>query len=362
MSEGNTEKTFAEQAPEAVVQTKRSFSIIWVVPIIALLIGGWLTFKAMTEKGPEITITFETAEGLEAGAHRLSVRLPGAATLFSEVITIAPGEQASLPAAVPDRGLAISGRVLSGATYQPLAGARVTCEPGSPNQFRKPQRLARLQTAVSDADGVFLLEGLDPGRCRAVVKAPGFAAWRLDDVQPDEVGADLGDIELDHGMTVVGRVLDRSNRPQAGISVEITEDAAYAYFAETTVRTDHDGWFVGAVAVLCLLGTVAGLSLMYGVSMLMLRRWRAEARTVRRSFTSDWTFLWLLWLAGLTGFVIELALYLPTPPVWGYLGFLIHVAIAMELVLLVPFTKFAHVIYRPVSLFLGSLAAQRKAT
>ena len=32
------------------------------------------------------------AEGLEAGAHRLSVRLPGAATLFSEVITIAPDE------------------------------------------------------------------------------------------------------------------------------------------------------------------------------------------------------------------------------------------------------------------------------
>jgi nitrate reductase gamma subunit len=40
----------------------------------------------------------------------------------------------------------------------------------------------------------------------------------------------------------------------------------------------------------------------------------------------------------------------------------VHVGIAMELVLLVPFTKFAHVIYRPVSLFLGSLAAQRKAT
>ena len=52
MSEGNSEKKLAEQAPEAVVQTKRSFSIIWVVPIIALLIGGWLTFKAMTEKGP----------------------------------------------------------------------------------------------------------------------------------------------------------------------------------------------------------------------------------------------------------------------------------------------------------------------
>ena len=74
MSEGTSEKKHAEQAPEAVVQTKRSFSIIWVVPIIALLIGGWLTFKAMTEKGPVITITFETAEGLEAGKTKIKFK------------------------------------------------------------------------------------------------------------------------------------------------------------------------------------------------------------------------------------------------------------------------------------------------
>ena len=67
MSEGDSGMKHVERAPEAQVQTKRSFSIIWVVPIIALLIGGWLTFKAMSEKGPEITITFDTADGLVAG-------------------------------------------------------------------------------------------------------------------------------------------------------------------------------------------------------------------------------------------------------------------------------------------------------
>ncbi len=110
-----------------------------------------------------------------------------------------------------------------------------------------------------------------------------------------------------------------------------------------------------------LLGTIAGILLVYGVTMLMLRRYRREARTVRRSFSSDWMFLWLLWIAGVTGFVIELALYLPAAPMWGYALFLVHVGIAMELVLLVPFTKFAHVVYRPVSLFLGALAEKRKA-
>jgi len=66
MNEGDSGMNHVERAPEAQVQTKRSFSIIWVVPIIALLIGGWLTFKAMSEKGPEITISFETADGLVA--------------------------------------------------------------------------------------------------------------------------------------------------------------------------------------------------------------------------------------------------------------------------------------------------------
>jgi len=111
-----------------------------------------------------------------------------------------------------------------------------------------------------------------------------------------------------------------------------------------------------------LLGTVAGFVMMYGASMLMIRRWRKEGRTVRYSFTSDWMFLWLLWLAGLTGFVIELALYLPEPVWWGYALFLVHVAVAMELVLLVPFTKFAHAVYRPVSLFFGSLSESGKGT
>jgi paraquat-inducible protein B len=66
MSEQNLHGSQDEQAPQAQLIAKRSFSIIWVVPIVALLIGGWLAYKAWSEQGPIITITFETAEGLEA--------------------------------------------------------------------------------------------------------------------------------------------------------------------------------------------------------------------------------------------------------------------------------------------------------
>jgi hypothetical protein len=90
---------------------------------------------------------------------------------------------------------------------------------------------------------VFLLEGLDRGPCRAIVRGAGYATWRLDGVEPDETGFDIGDVELDTGMTIVGRVIDRGNRPITGAVVDVREDAPYAYFSETTVRTDHDGYF-----------------------------------------------------------------------------------------------------------------------
>jgi paraquat-inducible protein B len=74
MSEGNSEINPVEKAPEAQVQTKRTFSIVWVVPVIALLIGGWLAYKAWSEKGPEITITYEFADGLEANKTKIKYK------------------------------------------------------------------------------------------------------------------------------------------------------------------------------------------------------------------------------------------------------------------------------------------------
>jgi protocatechuate 3,4-dioxygenase beta subunit len=183
------------------------------------------------------------ASGLEAGTYSLSVRLPGSATSTSDRVEVALGEELILAPIVPERGLAIAGRVLDAETLQPVAGARVKCEPGSPAVFRAPQMLGDVPTTLTDTDGMFLLEGLDAGPCRAIITASGFAAWRLDGVEPDDIGYDIGDVELDAGMTIVGQVYDRMDRPVTGAVVEITEAAAYAYFAETKVRTDHDGYF-----------------------------------------------------------------------------------------------------------------------
>jgi ferredoxin len=111
-----------------------------------------------------------------------------------------------------------------------------------------------------------------------------------------------------------------------------------------------------------LLGTVAGIMLVYGTTVMIVDRLRASRSSVARSAAADWTLLALLWITGVTGFVLELALYLPEPPTWGYWFFLFHVAVAMELVLLAPFMKLAHAVYRPVALFFLALAREPRET
>ncbi|MCM2265788.1 MAG: MlaD family protein [Desulfuromonadales bacterium] len=64
----------AQHAATARVKPGRSFSIIWLVPLVALLIGGWLAFKAFQEKGPTVSITFVSAEGLEAGKTKIKYK------------------------------------------------------------------------------------------------------------------------------------------------------------------------------------------------------------------------------------------------------------------------------------------------
>ena len=74
MNEHGESHEYFANAAEAVVREKKSFSIVWIVPIVALLIGGWLVYKAISEKGATVTISFKSAEGLEAGKTKIKYK------------------------------------------------------------------------------------------------------------------------------------------------------------------------------------------------------------------------------------------------------------------------------------------------
>ena len=109
-----------------------------------------------------------------------------------------------------------------------------------------------------------------------------------------------------------------------------------------------------------ILGTLAGLLMMYGTTVVMVYRWTKRDDSTRDSHFSDWTFLILIWLVGLTGFLLEIAVYNIFPISWGYALLVIHVALVMVLFVLLPFSKFAHMLYRTTALYFHSLKPVEK--
>ena len=51
---------------QAIVSQKRRFSMVWIIPIIAMLLGGWMAVHNYQNRGPLVTIEFVSAEGIEA--------------------------------------------------------------------------------------------------------------------------------------------------------------------------------------------------------------------------------------------------------------------------------------------------------
>ncbi|HKC96161.1 MAG TPA: MlaD family protein, partial [Nitrospira sp.] len=62
--------------PTAVAVRKRRSApqLVWLIPIVAALVGGWIVIKGILDKGPTITISFKTAEGLEAGKTKVKYK------------------------------------------------------------------------------------------------------------------------------------------------------------------------------------------------------------------------------------------------------------------------------------------------
>ncbi len=57
----------------AKVRKQASVSPIWIVPIVALLIGCWLIYDNYTKAGKQITLSMSNAEGIEAGKTKIKV-------------------------------------------------------------------------------------------------------------------------------------------------------------------------------------------------------------------------------------------------------------------------------------------------
>lgn len=123
----------------------------------------------------------------------------------------------------------LEGRVTDSAGT-PIEGATArVISPGDDSLLRdllagRRAEKAMLASSSTDPLGGFELRGRwDPGRYRVVVSAKGFVAWLSDEVEVLGPGdrVDLGDIVMDHGAALVGRVLDGHRAAVSGARLSV---------------------------------------------------------------------------------------------------------------------------------------------
>ena len=49
-------------------------SVVWIIPVVTLIVGSWLIFKTLSEQGPQVSISFKTAEGIEVGKTKIKYK------------------------------------------------------------------------------------------------------------------------------------------------------------------------------------------------------------------------------------------------------------------------------------------------
>ncbi|MFZ2493855.1 MAG: carboxypeptidase-like regulatory domain-containing protein [Thermoanaerobaculia bacterium] len=137
------------------------------------------------------------------------------------VVQARPGELP--PVLTMEPGAAINGRiaVANGRTLTPLANAEVGIEawlPGVPVLYRR--------SAVTKADGRFLLEALPPGTVGLSVRREGYATERRE-LELQREKTDLHDIVLAVAHTLNLRVIDDTGAPVPGASVALADEASF---------------------------------------------------------------------------------------------------------------------------------------
>ena len=63
MHETSNEETIKEAIWQ---ERKKGISTVWIVPVVALVIGMWLFYESWSQRGPEIVISFKSAAGIQA--------------------------------------------------------------------------------------------------------------------------------------------------------------------------------------------------------------------------------------------------------------------------------------------------------
>ncbi len=98
-----------------------------------------------------------------------------------------------------------------------------------------------------------------------------------------------------------------------------------------------------------ILANVSAVAMIVGVGILWMNRAKAEAEANITPTFYDWFLIWELMAVGVSGLLAEIARWagLAAP---GYIIYFIHLVSVMMLFMYMPYTKFAHIVYRTTAM------------
>jgi len=94
-----------------------------------------------------------------------------------------------------------------------------------------------------------------------------------------------------------------------------------------------------------ILANIGAVMMVAGIWMLKTMREQKTAAGVLRSSTQDWTLIWLIFAVAVSGIGAEFFRLVGIRPI-AYLVYVVHLGCVAVLFLSLPYTKFAHLLYR----------------
>ena len=101
-----------------------------------------------------------------------------------------------------------------------------------------------------------------------------------------------------------------------------------------------------------VLGLASGIVFSCGAVYYVYKRVKKNEQHVKFSHFTDWAFILLLFLSGITGLLLTTTLYVSSD-LAAYSLYAFHLVVVFDLIVLAPFTKFAHAIYRPLAIWMN---------
>ena len=179
--------------------------------------------------------------GLAQGEYRLTVRHRDLAPVIT-TITLLRGavEQADL---VLRPGVEVAGRLVD-PEERPVRGSVALAEVDGQ---AAPSTVAEVSRSLAGDDGRFRMAQVPVGRHVLAVVAPGFTPQRVD-VTVGTSPVDMGDVRLEAGLAIQGRVVDAGGTPvseaELKASPAVLERKMHDESSERTARSDGEGHFL----------------------------------------------------------------------------------------------------------------------